>query len=162
MTEYEKQAILLIESWLLKTGISVTGTTPAFNSAATPGIEHRELSAFMSAASSGDVAGMQAYIDKYGRENVDAIRGEPQAYTPLMWAAKAGNVIGIAFSIFRIDSIGENNAFCSSCANRFNNCCVRRRIGFDTCQWFDNSTTLHFMIVNSYNGRLACNIRRRK
>jgi ankyrin repeat protein len=67
----------------------------------------------MSAASKGDVEGMQAYIDKYGTDKTDAVRGEPAAYTALMWASKAGNVAGINFlldhgaDIDRPDFAGE-------------------------------------------------------
>lgn len=92
-------------------------TTPNFDpsaiSAETPGVDRRDLDNFMSAASKGDVEGMQAYIDKYGTAKTDAVRGEPAAYTALMWASKAGNVAGINFlldhgaDIDRPDFAGE-------------------------------------------------------
>ena len=90
----------------------MTAKKAEFNYAATPGIDWRELKDFMSHASDGNVAGMQAFVDKYGRENVDAMQGEPAGMTALLWAAKAGSVAGVTFlldhgaDIHRTDSSG--------------------------------------------------------
>lgn len=90
----------------------MTATTSQFNHAATPGIDARELKDFMSHASDGNVAGMQAFVDKYGPGSVDAMQGEPAGMTALLWASKAGNIAGITFlldhgaDIHRTDSSG--------------------------------------------------------
>jgi ankyrin repeat protein len=70
-----------------------------FNSAVTEGIERNDISDLMTAATKGDIPGIQKYIDKYGAEHLDAVRGEPMGYTALMWAAKDGNVPGVTFML---------------------------------------------------------------
>lgn len=84
-----------------------------FNNVVTEGIERRDIDLLMSAASDGDIAGIQTYIDKYGAQHLDAVRGEPMGYTALMWAAKAGNMAGVTYlldqgcSLERPDMHGE-------------------------------------------------------
>lgn len=70
-----------------------------FNNAVTEGLDLRDLGDLMSAASDGDIAGIQKFIDKHGRENLDAVRGEPIGYTAMMWACKAGNVAGVTYML---------------------------------------------------------------
>ncbi|MCC7037052.1 MAG: hypothetical protein IT560_07050, partial [Alphaproteobacteria bacterium] len=41
-----------------------------FNNAVTEGLDLRDLGDLMSAASDGDIAGIQKFIDKHGRENL--------------------------------------------------------------------------------------------
>ncbi|HYD19744.1 MAG TPA: ankyrin repeat domain-containing protein [Patescibacteria group bacterium] len=85
----------------------------AFNNAVTEGIEINDISALMTAATKGDIPSIQKYIDKYGAQHLDAVRGEPIGYTALMWAAKDGNVAGVSFmldqgsSLERPDMHGE-------------------------------------------------------
>ncbi len=84
-----------------------------FNNVVTEGIERRDIDLLMSAASDGDIPGIQTFIDKYGAAHLDAVRGEPMGYTALMWACKAGNMAGVTYmldhgaSLERPDMNGE-------------------------------------------------------
>lgn len=70
-----------------------------FNNVVTEGIERRDIDLLMSAASDGDIPGIQKFIEKYGTAHLDAVRGEPIGYTALMWACKAGNMAGVSYML---------------------------------------------------------------
>ena len=70
-----------------------------------------------------------------------------------------GHTVGIALTIFGIESVGEYNAGFTGRANRLDDHRVGRRIGFQTCQRFDHCPTLYFVVVEVDDGGFGGNVR---
>ena len=59
-----------------------------------------EIKNFINAAWDGDVAGMNAFLDKYP-DAQEITKGEPIGYTALMWAAQSNKPVSIALLLDR-------------------------------------------------------------